>query len=1206
MTIRFPLACVFIACFSVSSFGQLIISEFMADNESVLQDEDADYSDWIEIHNTSASPVDLAGWHLTDSADDLTKWTFPSTNVAADGFCMVFASGKDRTTPGQELHTSFNLDAGGEFLALVAPDGTNVVSSYSPPRQFGDVSYGLQTHGTAPNLRPGATGYLIERTPGDANTVWPAPHPIYCDQSVARIDIFIRQEDWNDLKYGSSEESMVFRFRHGDVDVTLTNVTMRRRGNTSYDQLPRSFQVSFNSLVPGQDLFDMEKLNLNAEVNDPTMARSKLVNDVVLAAGLPGSYANHTALVVHFTNGNHAVWFDSLHNNTQPVDDVLMEQRYGTSAANLYKCLYNQWPADLTYRGPDGSSYIGNGTTYALKYPGGADSTYDDLADFIDLINNTSSNDFPNAIMSRFEVDAFLKRMAVDVLTGNWDDHWQLHNNYYLFDNPTRDRWTMIPYDFDNTFGIDWIGDDWGTKNIYNFGNNSQSVNPLISRTFSVPGLKDRYSYYMKEFLDAFYTKSNLVRRAYAIRDTLTAPLPFGSPSISNMKSADRTNYSYAWPQWNYSDFYDGYDAPRTRWVPPENHVPDDYGLTPFFGVRITNALAQLEITNIAPVISDFSFEPGLPRIGDPIHIAADAFDDVAVTSVVFWYEFDGGGYTNVQLSADSDGQYGTSLPAFTTNGSLTYFLAASDDTGATTYEPFGGPTYAYSLQIDSPSLNLVITELNYHPHDPEGSELGVSTDEDDYEFIELRNTGSSALQLAGFELADAVSFIFPTNSLAPGAFVLVVRDDDAFEARYGTTNPVVGEYGGKFSDSGETLRLLDPQGRELVAFEYSDSGAWPGRSDGNGSALEVIDTRGDYSDADNWRSSSEYGGTPGYAGLGPDNRIVVNEILTHTDPPLVDAVELFNTTESAIDIGGWFLSDDSARYRKYRIPPSTVIAGKAYRVFDETNHFNTSMGVDSNDFAFSGAHGDDVWLMEANAESNLVRFVDHAQFGAARNGESFGRWPNGIGTPYPMISRTLSSSNSGPRIGPLLITEVMYNPSSGNADHEYIEIYNPGLTSTNLNNWQLSDGVDYTFTNTMIGPTGLIVVITFDPTLPANAARLSDFRSTYSIGANVLLVGGFDGQLNNAGERVRLFRPDDPPAEEPTFIPLLLEDEVEYDEIAPWPTAPDGHGPSLSRLVPPRWGDDPYSWFSGNASPGSINLSTDLVTLTISSAHGT
>lgn len=124
--------------------GQLVISEFMAANHTTLNDEDGDNSDWIEIHNATAAPANLDGWFLTDGPDDLTQWRFPATNLPPGGFLLVFASEKNRRDPGGPLHTNFKLSAAGEYLALVAPNGTTIVSQFAPafPPQVADVAYG--------------------------------------------------------------------------------------------------------------------------------------------------------------------------------------------------------------------------------------------------------------------------------------------------------------------------------------------------------------------------------------------------------------------------------------------------------------------------------------------------------------------------------------------------------------------------------------------------------------------------------------------------------------------------------------------------------------------------------------------------------------------------------------------------------------------------------------------------------------------------------------------------------------------------------------------------------------------------------------------------------------------------------------------------------------------------------------------------------
>lgn len=118
------------------------ISEFLAVNEGGLADEDGGHPDWIEVHNGGTAAVDLAGWHLTDDALNPSKWTFPSTNLAAGAYLVVFASEKNRTTAGHPLHTNFKLDAEGEYLALIAPDGLTVATQFAPayPRQRANVS----------------------------------------------------------------------------------------------------------------------------------------------------------------------------------------------------------------------------------------------------------------------------------------------------------------------------------------------------------------------------------------------------------------------------------------------------------------------------------------------------------------------------------------------------------------------------------------------------------------------------------------------------------------------------------------------------------------------------------------------------------------------------------------------------------------------------------------------------------------------------------------------------------------------------------------------------------------------------------------------------------------------------------------------------------------------------------------------------------
>jgi hypothetical protein len=117
------------------------INEILADNESTIADADGDYSDWIEIFNPNPYAIDLAGLRLKDS---VSEWDFPAGSIIeANGYRIVFASGKNRTNPAAELHTNFSLNDAGEYLALVRISDNAVLTEFAPyPKQFADDSYG--------------------------------------------------------------------------------------------------------------------------------------------------------------------------------------------------------------------------------------------------------------------------------------------------------------------------------------------------------------------------------------------------------------------------------------------------------------------------------------------------------------------------------------------------------------------------------------------------------------------------------------------------------------------------------------------------------------------------------------------------------------------------------------------------------------------------------------------------------------------------------------------------------------------------------------------------------------------------------------------------------------------------------------------------------------------------------------------------------
>lgn len=148
-----------------------LLTEFMASNDTGLRDDDGRASDWIELYNPHPRAIDLGGFGLSDDADGAEPWILPDMLLAAGAYLVIFASGEDRRDPAAPLHADFRIDADGEPLTLVAPDG-RVIQRFAAVPHAPDVAYGLPA---AALIAAGAEARYRDPAPDDG---WQAPdHP---------------------------------------------------------------------------------------------------------------------------------------------------------------------------------------------------------------------------------------------------------------------------------------------------------------------------------------------------------------------------------------------------------------------------------------------------------------------------------------------------------------------------------------------------------------------------------------------------------------------------------------------------------------------------------------------------------------------------------------------------------------------------------------------------------------------------------------------------------------------------------------------------------------------------------------------------------------------------------------------------------------------------------------------------------------------
>ncbi|NLZ07051.1 MAG: hypothetical protein GXY19_17925 [Phycisphaerae bacterium] len=490
---------------------------------------------------------------------------------------------------------------------------------------------------------------------------------------------------------------------------------------------------------------------------------------------------------------------------------------------------------------------------------------------------------------------------------------------------------------------------------------------------------------------------------------------------------------------------------------------------------------------------------------------------------------------------------------------------------------------------------SLRISEVMYHPADP------------DAEYVELTNVGNETVNLNLVKFTRGIEFTFPSVELKPGGHILVVRDLAAFEAAYGAELAVAGQYTGNLDNAGERIDLQDAAGQVIQSFEYRDG--WHDITDGQGFSLTVKTSA--MSDADalgeksSWRPSAEVGGSPGFddTGVIPElGAVVINEILTNPTGGASDWIELHNTTDQAIDVGGWFVSDDADDLIRYEIAAGTVIAGNGYLVLREEETFGNADDPGCR-VPFGLSRDGETLYLHSGDRGVLTGYSEQEEFDASEGGVPLGRHRKSTGSFnfVAMSVPTPGAANAEPKVGPIVINEIMYGPTAL-PEAEYVELLNIGDAPVTLYDgvlgasWRFTDGPAYPPIECSL-PSDKPVTL-----LPGQCLVLIKdlirFTVAYGYLSEVPTVAWGAGGLSDSGEKIELAKPGRADAGgEPTWIRV---DRVAYsdgshpqeyrDGIDPWPVAAAGKGHSLHRIDPAAYGNDPANWRAAPPSPGLVD----------------
>lgn len=622
---------------------------------------------------------------------------------------------------------------------------------------------------------------------GQSGSKW-----VFDDSTLPEIRITIDPDSLAEILQQGNEQSD-YEFpasfsitKNGETEM-VDSVGFRLRGNTSRESEKKSFKISFNTFVQGREYRGLDKMNINGEHNDPTIMRAKVSWDIFEKMGVKAPRANHVEFYINDV-------FYGLYLNVEHIDDEMLKKEFDDDSGNLYKCLY---PADLSYRGPNADDYSNyeefGRRPYDLK-TNEVENNYSDLSAFITFLEDASSQEYVEQIQDYLDVHSTLKWMAIDALTGNWDNYSFNKNNFYLYHSPETGKFSVIPYDYDNTLGIDFFGIDWTTRDIYGFGNQNES-RPLTRRLLEVEKFKDWYSYYINQTIEKVFNEDSLFPEIERLKAQIQSAALADTFRTKDWQELDFQNYNL-----NFTEELGG-------------HVK--HGLKPFIQERKTTALSQLQLNNIYPIILNSSSKL-LENNGQKIFVVqAEIIDedtDVVISKVdileilnPFELKDDGQGYDLVA----NDGIYTGSKDIGTYSSDIKFYVAAQDlDDNISRYPE--NPAKK-SVQENSTSVTtLVINEFMASNSTTIQDEGGSYPD-----WVEIYNTTDAPISLNGYfltdDLTDKNKWAFPDTTISAKGFLLIWTDDDEKEgAMHASFN---------LSKGGEDIGLYQQNGEAFTAI---------------------------------------------------------------------------------------------------------------------------------------------------------------------------------------------------------------------------------------------------------------------------------------------------------------------------------------------------------------------------------------------------
>jgi hypothetical protein len=1242
--------------------AQLVINEALVQNVSSIIDNFNEYDDWIEIYNSGNSSLDLSGYYITDDPTNLDKHEIDSgnsalTTVPANGFLILWA---DEDSSQGENHLNFKL-SDGETILLVDPDGQTIISTLVLPSLKDDESFGrISDGGTTTRIFEIATPAQPNSSSLDANIVFSESSKTFVNTfnlvltTTATGGILRFTTDGTDPTNASSPYT-------GPISISATTTVKAayffNNGNASLLKTERFVKMTSSMANASSDI-PMVLIHTYNQILDQSTEKTTFIsviepnNNGRANGDDPPSIASRAGMLIRGASSSNFAkkqWRVEFQNEDGSDKDVEM---LGMPADGDW-VLYAPGRFDR--------SLITNPLMYEISNRLGK---YAPRTRFVEVYynedNTLEESDYWGIYVMTERIEVNKDRVDIKELEPSDNSGEALTGGYLASLDRQKDIQTPYIEALFPSFGIEMrspdIGEITSTQLTYfenellDFENTLTSPNWLDPMTgyrtkinmesFVIPHMLKAFSKEPDGFaLSTFFQKNRngLIEagpvwdfdraiNSIDLRSQLTDGWASSHPDRAGrdywmdydngrayirelVNDPDYETLVYdSWYEWRRNDILETNELNalidslvnviaesqvrnEARWNGP-NYDPRFGGYSQEIA-EMKNWL-QLRFNWIdGDLLSPPDFMPG----SNTVTLNSTVTLTNTTGAGTIYYTLDGSD-PREQGGATSSTALVYTAPIQVTKKGLTYITARTKLTNGK-WSAICTQEYYVAENYD----DLVINEIHYNPNDEIVN--GDTISGKNFEFIELKNCGTSTLNLNGLDFIQGGVDLDITNCLtiAPNEFVVFAEDEDWFLHKYGFAPDA--EYGEKLDDGGELLHLVDPLGGLIDSVRYNDGLPWPGTADRGFYSLALMDCALDNTDPQNWSIQSTFTtpkaenfftdfGQHGFSGIvineihyNPMDGVDNGEIVSGTN---YEFIELKNISSAPIDLTDVFFS----RGIDYFFPNNTIIQPGAFIVLAENEtRFQERYGFapfDSYGGKLSNS-SETLWLERITPSGNVlldaVTYADGFPWDFNADGGNFDyslalvdgdvdndtylNWSVQCNLLYTPGAENDLGCFTGPDYSGLTINELDYRPNGIN-DLEFLEIVNNGFLPIDLEALRFSTGITYDFNGGLLLP-GQFYLIARDSVL---------FQNTYSVAVDGQWLGG----LSSNGETITL-----------TDLFGNTIDVVSYGVSSPWTNEPLQGIKSLALIDPDLDNNIAAHWCvqQPDRTPKSTNTFADI-----------